>query len=66
MELIQDGGLTVVCPECYAYNRFDEPVTEGQVILCQACRVRVRIDRREGKLVPVVLPDTEGEEDTTW
>ena len=66
MELVQDGGRTVVCPECYACNRFDEPVVEGQVVLCQACRVRIRIESQQGKLVPVVLPDTEGEEDTTW
>ena len=66
MEMIQDDGRTVVCPECYAYNRLEEAVVEGQVILCQACRVRIRIQRREGKLVPVVLPDTEKEEDSTW
>lgn len=66
MEMIQDGGRTVVCPECYAYNRLPEPVRQGQVILCQACRVRIRIDRQDGKLVPVVLPDTGGEEDTSW
>ena len=66
MEMIQDDGHTVVCPECYAYNRLEAPVAEGQVILCQACRVRIRIERNEGKLVPVVLPDTEAEEDTTW
>ena len=66
MEMIQDDGRTVVCPECYAYNRLEAPVAEGQVILCQACRVRIRIERNEGKLAPVVLPDTEAEEDTTW
>jgi hypothetical protein len=66
MELIQDGGRTVVCPECYAFNRLDAPVEAGQVVLCQACRVRIVIEAQDGKLVPVVLPDTEGEEDTTW
>jgi len=66
VEMIQDDGRTVVCAECYAYNRFEEPVTEGQVVLCQACRVRIRIERLEGKLVPVVLPDSAGGEDTTW
>ena len=66
MEMIQDDGRTVVCPECYAYNRLEEPVVGGQIVLCQACRVRIRIERREGKLVPVVLPDTEKEEDSTW
>ena len=66
MEMIQDDGRTVVCPECYAYNRFEEPVSEGQVILCQACRVCIRIQRRGKELVPVVLPDVSAEEDTTW
>jgi len=66
MEMIQDDGRTVVCPECYAYNRLEKPVVEGQIILCQACRVRIRIERHGGKPVPVVLPDTEKEEDGTW
>jgi len=66
MEMIQDDGRTVICPECYAYNRLEEPVVEGQVVLCQACRVRIRIERRGDDLVPIVLPDTGKEEDTTW
>ena len=30
MEMIQDDGRTVVCPECYAYNRLEGPVVEGK------------------------------------
>jgi uncharacterized protein YbaR (Trm112 family) len=66
MDLIRDGGRTVVCPECYAQLHLDEPAVEGQEILCHQCRVVVVIQKVDGKLVPVARPDAEAEEDTTW
>lgn len=66
MEMIRDSGRTVVCPECYAHLHLDEPVVEGQEILCHQCRVIVVVQKRNGALVPVARPDAEAEEDTTW
>ena len=65
MELIIDDGKTVICPECYAYLRFDEPVVEGQRIQCQACRLELVIGKVDGKLVPVIPPGQKGE-DESW
>lgn len=66
MEMIRDGGRTVVCPECYAHLRVDEPVAEGQELLCHQCRVIVVIAVVDGKLTPTVRKDDQAEEDTTW
>jgi hypothetical protein len=66
MEMIRDGGKTVVCPECYAHLHVDQPVVDGQEILCHQCRVLVVITTVDGKLVPVARKDEKAEEDTTW
>lgn len=66
MEMIRDGGKTVVCPECYAHLHLDEPVVEGQEILCHQCRVIVVIQKIDGQLVPTARKDAEAEEDATW
>jgi transcription initiation factor TFIIIB Brf1 subunit/transcription initiation factor TFIIB len=66
MEMIRDGGKTVVCPECYAHLHVPEPVTEGQEILCHQCRVVVVIKMVEGQLTPVARKDEQADEDTTW
>jgi len=66
MELVIDDGKTVICPECHAHNKFDEPVKEGQIVLCHACRLRLRMETVEEKLVPVILADEKGKEDRTW
>ena len=66
MEMIRDGGKTVVCPECYAHLHLDAPVVEGQEILCHQCRVAIVIQRIDSHLTPVARKDPEAEEDTTW
>ena len=66
MEMILDGGRTVVCPECFAHLHLDAPVAEGQEIQCQQCRMIVVIERIDGKLTPTIRPDEAAEEDTTW
>ena len=66
MEMIRDGGKTVVCPECYAHLLVDEPVVDGQEILCHQCRVVVVITTVDGELVPVARKDEKAEEDATW
>ena len=43
-----------------------EPVQAGQVILCQACRVRIQIVEEDGSLNAAVLPDTGSKEDKSW
>ena len=66
MEMIRDGGRTVVCPECYAHLHVPDPVAEGQEILCHQCRVIVVIEMVDGQLTPVARKDEQAEEDTTW
>lgn len=66
MDFVIDDGLTVICPECYAYIRLSKPVTAGQVILCHACRVRIRIVEEDSALTAAVLPDEKKEEDKSW
>lgn len=66
MEMILDGGKTVICPECFAHLHLDEPVVEGQEIQCQQCRMIVVIELVDGKLTPTVRADEAAEEDTTW
>ena len=66
MEMILDGGKTVVCPECFAHLHLDEPAVAGQEIQCHQCRVIVVIAEVSGKLVPEVKADEAAEEDTTW
>lgn len=66
MSFVVDAGRTVICPECYVHNRLDSPVKEGQVILCYACRVRIKIVSEGGTLTAEVLPDEKGEEDKSW
>ena len=66
MEMILDGGKTVVCPECYAHLHLPEPVVEGQEIQCHQCRMIVVIVSENGTLVPKLRPDDGAEEDTTW
>jgi uncharacterized protein YbaR (Trm112 family) len=66
MEMIRDGGRTVVCPECYAQLRLDQPVVEGQEILCQQCRVLLVIRTVGGVLTPTVRKPRDASEDTTW
>ena len=66
MELILDGGRTVVCPECYAHLHVDEPVVEGQELLCHQCRLIIVIEAVDGKLTPVARKDEQAEEDKTW
>lgn len=64
--MILDGGLTVVCPECYAHLHVKEPVKEGQEIPCHQCRVIVVIRMIEGKLAPVARKPDDATEDKTW
>jgi len=66
MEMILDGGRTVVCPECFARLHVGEPVVEGQELLCHQCRVVVVIEKVDGALRPVARPDGQAEEDKTW
>lgn len=66
MEMIRDGGKTVVCPECYAHLHLPEPVKEGQEIECQQCRVVVVITKVNGKLTPVARKPKDATEDKTW
>ncbi|HPD14752.1 MAG TPA: hypothetical protein PLE19_07375 [Planctomycetota bacterium] len=66
MEMIRDGGKTVVCPECYAHLHLPEPVKEGQEIECHQCRVLVVIQRVNGKLTPVARKPKDADEDKTW
>jgi uncharacterized protein YbaR (Trm112 family) len=66
MEMILDGGRTVVCPECFAHLHVDEPVTEGQELTCHQCRLVVVIERQGEALVPVARPADDAEEDRTW
>jgi len=66
MEMILDGGKTVVCPECFAHLHLDEPVVEGQEIECHQCRVIVAIVRDGERLMPVARKPEDAEEDTTW
>lgn len=66
MEMILDGGKTVVCPECFAHLHLKEPVKEGQEIECQQCRVIVLIQKIEGKLTPVARKPKDAVEDKTW
>jgi hypothetical protein len=66
MEMIRDGGRTVICPECFAQIRLDQPVVEGQEILCHQCRVLVVIRKVDGALVPTVRRPADAEEDKTW
>lgn len=66
MDMIRDGGTTVICPECFAQLHVGEPVVEGQEILCHQCRMVVVIQRVDGQLVPTVRKAPEAEEDTTW
>jgi len=66
MEMILDGGRTVVCPECFAHLHAEEPVKEGQELTCHQCRLVVVIVRQGEALVPAIRPDEDGEEDLTW
>jgi uncharacterized paraquat-inducible protein A len=66
MEYIIDDGKTVICPECYAYLRLPEPVKENQTVLCHACRVKIQIVNKAGKLDAVVIAPKKGEEDKSW
>jgi uncharacterized paraquat-inducible protein A len=66
MEMILDGGKTVICPECFARLHLPEPVKEGQEIQCYQCRLIVVIQKVNGELTPVARKDTEAEEDKTW
>ena len=66
MEMIQDGGKTVVCPECFAHLHLEEPAKEGQEIECQQCRMIVLIQKINGKLTPVVRQPKDAVEDKTW
>ena len=66
MEMIRDGGKTVVCPECFAHLHLDEPVVEGQEIQCHQCRMIVVIANVDGVLTPTVRKDDEADEDRTW
>ncbi len=66
MEYITDEGKTVICPECYAFIRLPEPVKACQIVPCHACRVRIRIVEKAGKLDAVVIADSKREEDKTW
>jgi len=66
MEFVIDGGKTIICPECYVHIELPEPAKTGQVILCQSCRVRIRVVEENGKLNAIVLPDVNEEEDKTW
>jgi hypothetical protein len=66
MEYVIDDGKTVVCPECFVYNHFDEPVKDGQIVLCQACRLRLKIVKQGDSLGVEILRDAKGEEDKTW
>ncbi|MBM4035069.1 MAG: hypothetical protein FJ291_25275 [Planctomycetes bacterium] len=66
MDMILDGGRTVVCPECFAHLHLKEPVKEGQEIQCHQCRLMVVIKLIEGKLTPVARKDDEADEDNTW
>lgn len=66
MEMVRDGGRTVVCPECYAHLHLPEPVTEGEEVQCDQCRVILVMRVVDGKLTPVVRKDDAAEEDVTW
>jgi len=66
MEMILDDGRTVICPECFAHLHLDEPVTEGQEMQCQQCRLMIAIVKVDGKLVPTARQADDAEEDTTW
>jgi len=66
MEMIRDGGKTVVCPECFAHLHLPEPVKEGQEIECKQCRLIVVIKKINGKLTPIARKDDQAEEDRTW
>ncbi len=66
MEMIRDGGKTVVCPECYAHLHVPEPVKEGQELQCHQCRVIVVIKLVNGKLTPVARQPKDATEDKTW
>jgi len=66
MEMIRDGGCTVICPECFAQLHLDRPAVEGQEILCHQCRMLVVIQMVGGKLTPVVRRPADAEEDKTW
>jgi len=66
MELIINGGKTVICPECYAHNKLEKPVTAGQIVLCYACRLRLQIRKAGGKLEPVIMSDPLKKEDKSW
>jgi len=66
VEMIRDGGKTVVCPECFAHLHLPEPVKEGQEIQCHQCRVIVVIKKVKGRLTPVARKPDEADEDTTW
>jgi len=66
VDMIRDGGRTVVCPECYAHLHVPEPVTEGQELECHQCRVIVVIKVMDGKLTPVARKPKDATEDKTW
>jgi len=66
MEMILDGGKTVVCPECFANLHVPEPVQEGQELACHQCRLIIVIKKVRGKLVPVARKDPQASEDKTW
>jgi len=55
MELIQENGRLVICPECKRRNSFKEPVAQWQMFLCHNCRTRIQIRRVYGKLKPVAV-----------
>jgi len=66
VEYITNEGKTVICPECFVYNHFEEPVREGQVVLCRECRLRLKIVKKGDSLEVEILRDEKGEEDKTW
>ncbi|MFW6108452.1 MAG: hypothetical protein ACOC8D_01430 [bacterium] len=66
MEMIQNGGRTVICPECFAHLHLDQPVVEGQEIQCHQCRLIVVIVKEGNALVPTIRQDPQAEQDKTW
>ena len=66
MDNIINDGKTVICPECFVHIHLEKPVIVGQIIRCQACRVRIQIVEEDGRLDAIVMPDKDREEDKSW
>ncbi len=66
MDMILDGGKTIVCPECFANLHVPEPVKEGQELECHQCRLLIVIKKVKGKLTPVARKPKDATEDKTW